>query len=96
MHCAEDFCASTGATFLCAVPMGICFSCWFPHENRLGFGMEGLGEPVGFPFYCADWGAGAIREENTWEEGIETGALVSVLLAESQCLGLKHPCTRGH
>lgn len=51
---------------------------------------------MGFPFYCADWGAGAIREENTWEEGIETGALVSVLLAESQCLGLKHPCTRGH
>lgn len=52
---------------------------------------------MGFPFCCAEWGAGAIREESAWGEGIGAGAPVSVLLAESQCLGfLKHPCTRGH
>lgn len=96
VHCTEDFCASTGGTFFCAGPVGICFSCWLPHENKFGFGMEELGEPMGFPFCCACWGAGAIREESAWGEGIGTGAPVSVLLAESQCLGLKHLCTRGH
>lgn len=66
--------------------MGIYFICWFPHENRFGFGMEELGEPVGFPFCCAHCRAGAIREESAWGEGIGTGVPVSVLLAESQCL----------
>lgn len=90
VHCTEDFCASTGGTFFCAVPMGICFSGWFPHENRFGFEMEELGEPMRFPFCCAYWGAGAVVEESAWGEGIGTGAPVPVLLAESQCLGLKH------
>lgn len=57
--------------------------------------MEEFGEPLEFPLCCTDWGAGAIREESAWGEGMGTGAPVSALLAEPQCLGLKHPCTRG-
>lgn len=54
-------------------------------------GWKSQESPWDSPFVVQCW-----SNESAWGEGIGTGALVSVLLAEPQCLGLKHPCTRGH
>lgn len=70
-----------------------------PHENRFVIGMEELGEPLGFPSRCVDWGMGAMREEAASELvvpgdkglGLVLRCRSCEALVELQCLGLKHP-----